>query len=429
MRIFNQISVLTVASVTLGWLTMAQADAASFTFTKIADTQSDFTSLENGIALNDSGVVSFVGTKPTTSGVFTGNGTAIATIFDATNLPSLFPPGLPRGQLSSYPGPYPPNTYSLGKITAINNQGSVLFTATDSSSFKPALSPSEEGLFKSTNGSISQVGGLSSYSLSSSNSLSQNYTSFDLNDSERIVSSISRLEITPRQYSRTTIAIDGRDIAIGVSGANAPPRYVYAPAINNQGTVYYAASGYGTDVANQLVVNNLHVVNNGVDTPIFDPSVQVTTLAANDSGSVFSGRLNNNIFGTGLSDPGIFQVENGVAKRIFDGTADFIDINNQGTVAFGSGNKISLLSNGVSEQIIGSGDSLLGSTVQSVFFPSSKSLNNAGQVAFYAQLADGTKGIFRADPISTKVPEPTAILGLVAIAGLGISSRRRYRRS
>ncbi len=223
MRIFNQVSVLTVASVALGWLTMAQAHAANFTFTKIADTQSDFTSLESGIALNDSGVVSFVGTT-TTSSVFTGNGSAIATIIDATNLPSLFPPGLPRGQLSSYPGPYPPNTYSLGKITAINNQGSVLFTATNSSSFKPAASPSEEGLFKSTNGSISQVGGLSSYSLSSTNSLSQNYTSFDLNDSERIVSFISQLEITPRQYSRTIIAIDGRNIAIGTSGANVPPR-------------------------------------------------------------------------------------------------------------------------------------------------------------------------------------------------------------
>ncbi|MBA3920923.1 MAG: hypothetical protein H0X31_04090, partial [Nostocaceae cyanobacterium] len=407
---------------------MAQAHAASFTFTKIADTQSDFTSLENGIALNDSGVVSFVGTKPTTSGVFTGNGTAIATIIDATNLPSLFPPGLPPGPPNFFLG-YSPNSYSLGKTTAINNQGSVLFTATNSSSLTPRQSLSEQGLFKSRNGSISKVAALSSDSIFSSFQTSQNYTSFDLNDSERIVSSISQLDYTPRLYEHTIIAIDGRNIAIGISGANAPQRYVYAPTINHQGTVYYAASGTGTDVANQLVVNNLHVVNNGVDTPIFDPSVQVTTLAANNSGSVFSGRLNNNVFGKGLSEPGIFQVENGVAKRIFDGTADFIDINNQGTVAFGSTKQISLLSNGVSEQIIGIGDSLLGSTVQTVFFPSSKSLNNAGQVAFYAHLADGTKGIFRADPISTKVPEPTAILGLVAFASLGISSRRRDRRS
>ena len=384
--------------------------------------------MENGIALNDSGVVSFVGTKPTTSGVFTGNGTAIATIIDATNLPSLFPPGLPPGPVSSYPGPYPPNTYSLGNSTAINNQGSVLFTATDSNSFAPAASPSVQGLFKSSNSSISQVGEVSSYSISNTAS-SQTYTSFDLNDSAQIVSSVSRLDSTPRQFSFTIIALDGKSIDQAYTGPSAPPRTVYAPTINNLGTVFYASSGSGVDAASELAARNLYTVNNGVKTAVFNLPVNVKTLAANDSSAVFSGTVFSDAFGTGTGESGIFQVENGVAKRIFNETADSIDINNQGIVAFDANNKISILSNGVSEQIIGIGDSLLGSTVQSVFFPSSKSLNNAGQLAFYAQLADGTKAIFRADPISTKVPEPTAILGLVAIAGLGISSRRRYRRS
>jgi len=429
MRIFNQISVFTVASVTLGWLTMAQANAASFTFTKIADTQSDFTSLENGIALNDSGVVSFVGTKPTTRGVFTGNGSAIAIIIDATNLPSLFPPGLPPGPVY-YPGAYPPNTYSLGNSTAINNQGSVLFTATDSNQTTPGTqapptSISDQGLFKSRNGSTSTVGKVSSFRVSGPG-VTRSYDSFDINDSDQILTSITQHVDSPHSASWTTIAIDGKAVAQGSTGPYQPTETVYGQAINNQGTVFYAESGTNLGGFN---INNLYTFNNGVATAVFDRPFDVKTLAANDSSAVFSGTFSSNINGTGTGESGIFQVENGVAKRIFNGTADSIDINNQGIVAFDANNKISILSNGVSEQIIGIGDSLLGSTVKSVFFPSSKSLNNAGQLAFYAQLADGTKAIFRADPISTKVPEPTAILGLVAIAGLGISSRRRYRRS
>jgi hypothetical protein len=430
MRIFNQFSLLTVATVTFGWLTMAQANAASFTFTKIADTQSDFTSLENGIDINDSGVVSFIGTKPTTSGVFTGNGSAIATILDAANIPSLFPPGLPPGSPSPIPGPYPANNYSLGKITAINNQGSVLFTATDSNPFGPAGRPSVQQLFNSSNGTIAQIGQLASYSFTGFGS-TQSFTDFDLNDSNQVVSSASILDVTPRTFSRTIISSPtGSDQA--VTGSGTPPREVYAPTINNLGNVFYAARGTGIDAASQVAANNLYTFKNGVKTAIFDTPVNVTSLAANDSGAVFSGTISANINGNGVGQSGIFQVENGVATLIYnDGFANFIDINNQGTVALGSSNKISLLSNGVSDQVIGIGDSLLGSTVQSVFFPSNKGLNNAGQVAFYAQLADGTKGIFRADPISTpistKVPEPGAILGLVAVAGLGISSRRRYR--
>jgi len=425
MRIFNQFSLLTVASVTLGWLTMAQANAASFTFTKIADTQSDFTSLESGIALNDSGVVSFVGTT-TTSGVFTGNGTAIATIVDAANLPSLFPPG----SLTYIPDSYPPNTYSFGNSTAINNQGTVLFTATDSGSFTQAtISSAEQALFQSRNGSISQVGTLKS-NLSSGQGSSQIYTSFDINDSDQLLTSVLQSYYFFRPGNQTTIVLDGKTIAQASSVAYGPQAKVYAPVINNQGTVFYALSASPSTSFTPLMSNILYVFNNGVvKNAVVDRQVSLKTLAANDSSAVFSGTVSSVIYGNEPDESGIFQVENGVAKRIFDGTADSIDINNQGVVAFDADNKISILSNGVSEQIIGSGDSLLGSTVKSVFFPSSKSLNNAGQLAFYVELADGTKGIFRADPISTKVPEPGAILGLVAIAGLGISSRRRFCRS
>jgi hypothetical protein len=55
-----------------------------------------------------------------------------------------------------------------------------------------------------------------------------------------------------------------------------------------------------------------------------------------------------------------------------------------------------------------------------------RGLNDNGQVAFYATLADGTQGIDRADVV---VPEPSSVV-LTGIGGLGIVGylRRRTRR-
>lgn len=55
-------------------------------------------------------------------------------------------------------------------------------------------------------------------------------------------------------------------------------------------------------------------------------------------------------------------------------------------------------------KVIAVGDCLFGSKVSSLVF-SSGGFNNAGQIAFYACLADGTSGIFRADPVILYTPK------------------------
>jgi hypothetical protein len=80
----------------------------------------------------------------------------------------------------------------------------------------------------------------------------------------------------------------------------------------------------------------------------------------------------------------------------------------------------------VSDKVIGTGDNLFESTVTSISF-GNHGLNNLGQLAFYAQLANGTSGIFRADPVSDTpepepVPEPVSVLGLLAFAAFGAGS-------
>lgn len=52
----------------------------------------------------------------------------------------------------------------------------------------------------------------------------------------------------------------------------------------------------------------------------------------------------------------------------------------------------------VGDKVIQVGDKLFDSTVNIVWF--NRGLNDAGQIVFYAQLEDGTRGIYRADPVA-----------------------------
>lgn len=77
-------------------------------------------------------------------------------------------------------------------------------------------------------------------------------------------------------------------------------------------------------------------------------------------------------------------------------------INNAGKVAFeaslsGGREGIFIGPNLVTNKLIASGDSLFGSTVTTVGF-FQEGLNDAGQIVFVAQLADGTQVIVRANP-------------------------------
>ena len=76
-----------------------------------------------------------------------------------------------------------------------------------------------------------------------------------------------------------------------------------------------------------------------------------------------------------------------------------VDINNEGMVAyladFDAGGSGIFVDN---QPVIETGDSLLDSTVVDLNFLN-KGLNNQGELAFWASLADGRSGVFRADPL------------------------------
>jgi len=138
---------------------------------------------------------------------------------------------------------------------------------------------------------------------------------------------------------------------------------------------------------------------------------------------------------------GIFTSSGGAITTVADTSGPFSSfevestaINDSGTVAFlanldAGGAGIFTGLDSVVDQVIATGDLLFGSTVTSLSF-SKTGLNNSGQVAFFARLANGTEGIFRANPASEppppqSVPEPASVLGLLVSGALGVSSLRQ----
>jgi hypothetical protein len=79
-------------------------------------------------------------------------------------------------------------------------------------------------------------------------------------------------------------------------------------------------------------------------------------------------------------------------------------INNQGNVVFwatltAGGSGLITGPDADLDKVIATGDSLFGSTVTTVVSRADRALNNAGQEAFQATLADGRTVIARADPV------------------------------
>jgi hypothetical protein len=167
-------------------------------------------------------------------------------------------------------------------------------------------------------------------------------------------------------------------------------------------------------------------------------TVKATTKGTNFAGFSSGGsgpRLNNKGAIAFLADlksggQGIFRIDNNGLQRIADTSGAFRiltppSINNHGHIAFsalldGRNGTVFIGPDPVADRILGPGDALDGSIVVSAV-TSSRSLNDAGQIALHATLADGREGIYRADPLrfsSIAIPEPSSV-ALLLIACMG----------
>ncbi|MBD2006028.1 MULTISPECIES: PEP-CTERM sorting domain-containing protein [Cyanophyceae] len=411
----------------LGFLAAGEAQAASFTFTKIADTSGSFDSFRGeGIggyepisaapAINNQGTVAFFAVLDAGGeGIFTGNGITTTTIID-TNTP------FPVESAESSSGFFVDN---LGSFS-INDVGNVAFSGYFGTSgiFTSELKNVIEG---AVGDSFTRV---YSPSINNVGTVAFLQTISRFNGLTRIVTgkeSVDDFIASTRFYTEP--------VAVGVFES------ISTPMINDQGTVAFKADVYQSDNESAIasgiftgngtrddgeIITNTIADSNGAFNSFSDPSI-------NNLGTVaFSAVLD-----TGRS--GVFTGNGTTTTTIADSRGAFNSffstpsINDFGTVAFlagldAGGSGIFTGNNPLKDKVIVTGDTLFGSTVQELSFYR-EGLNNSGQVAFFASLANGTGGIFRADPIVVEppkdVPEPASGLGLLAFGALGAFVKRR----
>ena len=349
---------------------------AGYSFTSVADTTGVFSYIINVPSLNSAGVVAFRAfLNDGSMGVYAGNGTAVTTIAVTT---------LPFGGFGD---------------PAINTAGTVAFT------FNPGGNEKQKILVGNGGPLMTIVDGNGEFIHPSASSI---------NTAGTVSFSASR---NPPPGGIFTITSGGVATRIGGGGYS---------AINDSGTVAYNRSLF----PGEAIVTG----NGGSLTTITDSSGPLKVFgyqpAINNSGTVAF------VAGVGDRDSeayGIYSGNGGALTTIADlsGPFNYFDlygtqpsINGAGIVAFAAGLDAGgfgiFTGDGVTtNEIIGTGDSLFGSTVTSASI-STTAFNDSGQLVFYYQLADGTKGI----ALATPTPEPSISLLLVSGAMLALRRRR-----
>jgi hypothetical protein len=204
------------------------------------------------------------------------------------------------------------------------------------------------------------------------------------------------------------------------SGIPAPPPWgIY---VTPSGPTVYECSDSAFDVTSAVSMNDSQVVTfaarsladgsigiyRGPGTTPLVADTQVLQSAAlaviNNANTVaFAGVVNGEF--------ALYSTSDGLAiTRVSDSTlnvqpGNLFSINDSGAVAYeaghpsGTGDGIYIGTGAALHAVIETGDVLDNSTVLDVrLWP--EGLNNSGQVAFFARLADGREGVYRADPVA-----------------------------
>jgi hypothetical protein len=361
-------------------------------FSRLTDLSNHFTAF-GGSDLNDKGVVAFSAAKASSqlTGIYTSNGKKITPVVEADRLPSLFA----DAQVQNAPADAP-KTYSFGNGVEINNKGDVLFeaklTLPDSRMYQSVV----DRLFLKHGNTFTTVAETRGDQTPSSISNITTYTGFDLNDRDQVVYAIENRVVD--RHSFTAVYFNGQLIG-GGNDFGGPVRFVYNPVINNQGTVFFAQRGTSSEGLPETQTTNIVRLDPGATqpVPVWNQPLHVGSFAVNDAGTIiFSGSLSS-------GESGLFQINANTIKNLGAPTATEF-INNRGTIAFQPSQSdpapgIFVHSGSKSTAVITPGDVLFGSTVSTVQL---SGLNDKGQIAFTAQFADGTVGIFRADSEKSK---------------------------
>ena len=386
-----------VFGLSLSMLGVTPAMAGSFSFTKIADNQSEFTSISTGAAINDHGTVAFVATlkdpsqKPCTQvlciqALYTSDGVSNTEIINTK------PP-------VSSPGNGPSTHYSFTSTPSINNNGTVAIVEAE---FTASLYPDQIRRLL-----LAQGGSLTIRGSSLTNSQNGSYIEgFVLNQQDEVAYfTITSFRGGP---SSSTLVFDrANQPSVKTTSSfsplvDAPFSYISSFDINNQGELIFAASP-----KQSLDTPAIFSSKGGEPTSIVETGA--SALNVNDKGNILlPSRYAIRLFDRSTSTlRTIFDTSSGSFQAF--GTSA---INNNDNVAFtatlnGGERGIFTGADPVADKVIATGDSMFGSTVTDLNFLGRNGLNNNGQIAFYVKLANGEQAIYRAEPVAeTPIEQP-----------------------
>jgi hypothetical protein len=201
------------------------------------------------------------------------------------------------------------------------------------------------------------------------------------------------------------------------------------PAINNTGTVAYEGfQPWGINIQKEsqtytlpgMPVGGCMPDINHLGSVAFSATVDGVQKVVIGDGASPTTYIDASLYSGGLT--GGYSIDGGVCDCA---------LNDQGHVAFGAcvtslgvGYGIFTGPDPATDKVIMDGDTLDGLEVTRLIF-SRNGLNNSGQIAFIAQLSDGTSGVW----VATPVPEPSTVVLLVvaSIGLLGYCCRDRNR--
>lgn len=385
--------------------TLAAMPANAAGFTTLVDSRNGWTGLRAG-NLNDSGQLAFFGTSTGTGqGIFTSNGLTQSTVISQGELPGLFSTlgfGPAVQNFVSTP------IYTLGNSVAINNAGSVAYSAQRVSNFPGGTVTDnvllkDETLLKSLKTTRFGFAGEE-----------VSWGAIDINNQGQVSALARGLSAigTPSIYPYEQLYFDGQLIDQGARIRFGPRSEVSAAVLSDQQLTYAKSTGYFPGISQVTPPNAVYGVVDGTKTLLSKQALSFLTTS--DDGKLLWS------VGDG-ADRQAFVVENGVAQVQPGLTFGRALINNAGTIAYQDAGSLFRRSGSQNERIIGVGDSLLGSVIQDL---SLTGLNNRGQLAFTATLTDGSQAILRVDEDQPQsVPEPMVAIGLAVIA-LGGRSKR-----
>lgn len=414
MKLHQNFGILAISlCLSLSRIGEANAKPNNFVFTKIADTNGEFSSFFSGASINNKGTVAFgANLDAGGQGIYASNGRTTKTIADTNGLNGNFTRFTYSTSNSSGFSFFPDPIFAV--TPTINDRDTVAFVSVDSSNLG---TPTPGAIFTGNGNSlpvpVPVVPDLFP------GPFAAGYPS--INNAGTVV----YLGINFRNFGILTS--DGRLIDFESDGRVGT---VDSPTINDTGTIAYRRQSNGSRF--QILINNGTQNSNIIYENIFpffvgaqyfgfnSPSINnteivsfVTVTEADKFEGFSAGRLNpkkasvlksNGVNTTTVADTsgnfgsfGIMGIPAG-DTAIYNVTS----INDSGNVAFladldTGGEAIFIERNSIQEQTIATGDSLFGYTVVDLTL-SREGLNDSGQVAFIAKLANNTEVVVRANP-------------------------------